>query len=194
MLTIFNYVTKNKIKKFKVCINVKLNFYKYKKIGYNVFRSFTMRIDRKIVLYSLSGIILVGILVFGYFYFQREKDYESTNICLNDELVAKLIHENVNPFSKFKFIKQRNNDCNKLLKENKETVMYSKKEEYCKILDDSTVSTILLVNTYVNEMYDRESASKVLKETLPLMVPYNYCSSYMDNMINLIILKKKMGL
>ena len=43
-------------------------------------------------------------------------------------------------------------------------------------------------------MYDRESASKDLQDTIDLMTPYNYCPEYMDNMVNLIKLKKRLGL
>ena len=139
-------------------------------------------------------IILIILICAGYVYKTNQDNVASINICQDDELVIKLIEQNINPFSKFKFIKKRNSDCNILLKENKEDAIKSRDEKYCSILDSSTNSIILLVNTYVHEMYDRESASKEFRNTTPLMTPYDYCPQYIDNMIDLIQLKKRLGL
>ncbi len=149
---------------------------------------------RKPIIISLSVILCAGILWGAYMYKIQQDNIEKQNICEDDELVLKLIEQNINPFSKFKFIKKRNADCNMLLINNKEKALKSQDDKYCSILDSSTVSIILLVNTYVHEMYDRENASKEFKTTIPLMTPYNYCPKYFDHMITLIKLKKRLGL
>lgn len=148
----------------------------------------------KLIIIVLS-VLLVGALGWGaYLYMVNQKSIEQINICQDDELVARLIVNNVNPFSKFKFIKKRNSDCNVLMVVNKDDAINTKSEKYCSVIDSSSVSLILLINTYVNDMYDRESASAVFKKTTPLMIPYNYCPQYMDNMIDLIKLKRRLGL
>lgn len=140
--------------------------------------------------------ILVGFIVFNvYLYFSNQITYQNVNICQDDDLIVKLISKNINPFSKFKFIKKRNDDCNQLLVQNEVSLKDAQNSsEACLVLNSSTNSVSMLVLTYVNEMYDRESASKELLDTIDLMTPYNYCSEYMDNMINLIKLKKRLGL
>lgn len=140
--------------------------------------------------------ILVGFIVFNvYLYFSNQITYQNVNICQDDDLIVKLISKNINPFSKFKFIKKRNDDCNQLLVQNKVSLKeVQNSSEACSVLNSSTNSVSMLVLTYVNEMYDRESASKELRNTIDLMTPYNYCPEYMDNMINLIKLKKRLGL
>ena len=140
--------------------------------------------------------ILVGFIVFNvYLYFSNQITYQNVNICQDDDLIVKLISKNINPFSKFKFIKKRNDDCNQLLVQNEVSLKDAQNSsEACSVLNSSTNSVSMLVLTYVNEMYDRESASKELRDTIDLMTPYNYCPEYMDNMINLIKLKKRLGL
>ena len=140
--------------------------------------------------------ILVGFIVFNvYLYFSNQITYQNVNICQDDDLIVKLISENINPFSKFKFIKKRNDDCNQLLVQNEVSLKDgANSSEACLVLNSSTNSVSMLVLTYVNEMYDRESASKDLQDTIDLMTPYNYCPEYMDNMVNLIKLKKRLGL
>lgn len=140
--------------------------------------------------------ILVGFIVFNvYLYFSNQITYQNVNICQDDDLIVKLISKNINPFSKFKFIKKRNDDCNQLLVQNEVSLKDAQNSsEACSVLNSSTNSVSMLVLTYVNEMYDRESASKELRNTIDLMTPYNYCPEYMDNMINLIKLKKRLGL
>ena len=146
----------------------------------------------------LIFIIIICIVLLGgwsgYIYFLNQKSYEQANICQDDDLIAKLIVDNVNPFSKFKFIKKRNEDCNIMLINNKEDAIEKKDNSLCTVLDSSTNSVTMLVYTYVNDMYDRETASKELKNTSTLMTPYNYCPEYFDNMITLIKIKKRMGL
>ena len=140
--------------------------------------------------------ILVGFIVFNvYLYFSNQITSQNVNICQDDDLIVKLISENINPFSKFKFIKKRNDDCNQLLVQNEVSLKDgANSSEACLVLNSSTNSVSMLVLTYVNEMYDRESASKELRDTIDLMTPYNYCPEYMDNMVNLIKLKKRLGL
>lgn len=140
--------------------------------------------------------ILVGFIVFNvYLYFSNQITYQNVNICQDDDLIVKLISKNINPFSKFKFIKKRNDDCNQLLVQNEVSLKDAQNSsEACLVLNSSTNSVSMLVLTYVNEMYDRESASKELRDTIDLMTPYNYCPEYMDNMVNLIKLKKRLGL
>ena len=140
--------------------------------------------------------ILVGFIVFNvYLYFSNQITYQNVNICQDDYFIVKLISENINPFSKFKFIKKRNDDCNQLLVQNEVSLKDAQNSsEACLVLNSSTNSVSMLVLTYVNEMYDRESASKELRDTIDLMTPYNYCSEYMDNIVNLIKLKKRLGL
>ena len=140
--------------------------------------------------------ILVGFIVFNvYLYFSNQITYQNVNICQDDDLIVKLISKNINPFSKFKFIKKRNDDCNQLLVQNEVSLKDAQNSsEACLVLNSSTNSVSMLVLTYVNEMYDRESASKELLDNIDLMTPYNYCPEYMDNMVNLIKLKKRLGL
>ena len=148
----------------------------------------------KLIVISSVVLVVAGVLWGAYIYKISHDEIAKVNICQDDELVFKLIEQNINPFSKFKFIKKRNSDCNALLISNKDDAIKFKKQEYCSILDSSTTSIILLVNTYVHEMYDRESASKEFKNTTPLMTPYDYCPQYVDNMLKLIQLKKRLGL
>ncbi len=119
---------------------------------------------------------------------------DGMNICQNEMLINKYIDKNSNPFSKFRFIKKRNSDCRELLVANKEEAVKKHDEKYCSYLDSSTNSLLVLIHTYVHEMYDRETASKELKLMTPLMTPYEYCPQYIDNMITLITVKKKLGL
>lgn len=48
----------------------------------------------------------------------------------------------------------------------------------------------MLVLTYVNDMYDRETAAKELNKTVNLMSNLNSCPEYMDNMITLVKIEK----
>ena len=61
-------------------------------------------------------------------------------------------------------------------------------------MSSSTNSVSMLVLTYVNDMYDREAAAKELNKTVNLMSNFNSCPEYMDNMITLVKLKKRLGL
>lgn len=148
---------------------------------------------RKILL-SVGILVLIALGIWIYIHLKNENKIGQANICQDDVLVIKLIDNNANPFSKFKYIKKRNDDCKLLLYENKENALKFQKQDYCPVLDSTTSSVTVLINTYVHEMYDRESASKALKTTVPLMTPYNYCPQYMNNMITLIQLKKRLGL
>ena len=51
-------------------------------------------------------IILIILICAGYVYKTNQDNVASMNICQDDELVIKLIEQNINPFSKFKFIKK----------------------------------------------------------------------------------------
>lgn len=150
--------------------------------------------------YKKLCFILIGILVlllagYGvYSYKVTQTKIEEQNICADDELIARLIVENSNPFSKFKFIKKRNTDCKVLLITNRDDAQEHKSVEFCPVLDASTNSVTMLIHTYVNDMYDRESASKELKKMVPLMTPYDYCPQYFSNMITLVKIKKRLGL
>ena len=145
-------------------------------------------------------LISVGILAliacgFGiYNYILTHSEIEKINICQDDDLISKLIVQNANPFTKFKFIKKRNTDCKVLLINNKEEAIQKQNAELCSSIDASTNSVTMLIHTYVNDMYDRENASKEFNNMVPLMTPYNYCPQYMTNMITLIKLKKRLGL
>jgi hypothetical protein len=81
-----------------------------------------------------------------------------------------------------------------LLIDNKEDAVTNRNENFCPALDASTNSVSLLVHTYVNDMYDRENASKELKKMVSLMIPYDYCPQYYGNMLTLAKLKKRLGL
>lgn len=150
--------------------------------------------------YKKSFFVLIGFLVFlliGYAFYHHkvtQANLEEHNICVDDDLIARLIVKNSNPFSKFKFIKKRNSDCKVLLIANKTSAQKQKNEKYCPLLDASTNSVSMLVYTYVNDMYDRETASKELKNVIPLMMPYDYCPQYFNNMIMLAKMKKRLGL
>lgn len=150
--------------------------------------------------YKKFYFVLIGILVFlfiGYAFYNHkvtQANLEEHNICVDDELIARLIVENSNPFSKFKFIKKRNSDCKVLLVTNKPEAQEHKNEEFCPVLDASTNSVSMLVYTYVNDMYDRETASKELKNVISLMMPYDYCPQYFNNLITLAKMKKRLGL
>jgi hypothetical protein len=151
--------------------------------------------DYKKLYLTLIGILIVSLISYGvYSYKVISKDVEVKNICADDDLIARLIVDNSNPFSKFKFIKKRHTDCKILLINNKDDAEEFKNEEFCPYLDASTNSVAMLVHTYVSDMYDRETASKELKSLIPLMTPYDYCPQYYNNMLTLVKLKKRFGL
>ena len=152
-----------------------------------------MMIKKKRLVYIIFSIIF---LLFGsvLFYHSKQSSVEEQNICMDDELIANLIVKNINPFSKFKFIKKRNADCKVLLIKNKDEALSTQKEDFCPMLDASTVSVSVLIKAYVDDMYDRESASKELKNMIPLMLPYDYCSQYYSNIETLVKMKKRLGL
>lgn len=161
----------------------------FKKMLYNEY----MR-DNKLIL-IITVIFILILCAFGIYKYQASQtNLNEQNICLDDELIARLIDQNANPFSKFKFIKKRNTDCKVLLITNKEEALEKQNTDFCSFLDASTNSVSLLILTYVNDMYDRETASKEYKAIVPLMTPYNYCPQYLDNMYTLIKIKKKLGL
>lgn len=172
---------------YKVCINVNLAY--YKKMVYNVSMDYK---KLSFILIGILGLLLVGYGIYNYRVIQA--NIEEKNICVDDELIARLIMDNSNPFSKFKFIKKRNTDCKILLITNKPEAQEHKKEEFCPVLDASTNSISMLIYTYVHDMYDRETASKELKKMVPLMTPYDYCPQYFNNMITLVKMKKRLGL
>ena len=148
--------------------------------------------NRKFFVIILGVMILLG----GYlwFYYFNQTAVEEQNICMDDELIADLIVKNINPFSKFKFIKKRNSDCKVLLIKNKDDALNTQKADFCPMLDASAASVSMLIKAYVDDMYDRESASKELKNMIPLMLPYDYCSQYYSNVETLIKIKKRLGL
>lgn len=156
-----------------------------------------MKINYKKVLSVGSVVLIVSFSVYYfYIYYLNQKTYEKLNICQNDDLIVKLISKNINPFSKFNYIKKRNQDCNTLLIENKYNLinLQEPNQEVCSVLSSSTNSVSMLVLTYVNDMYDRETAAKELNKTVNLMSNLNSCPEYMDNMIILVKLKKRLGL
>ena len=146
-------------------------------------------------LFILIGLLVLILVGYGIFlHTANMAEIEEQNICTNDELVAQLITGNSNPFSKFKFIKKRNNDCKALLISHENDALDHKNNGFCPILDASTNSITLLIYTYVNDMYDRETASKELKSLFPLMAPYDYCPQYSKDMTTLVKIKKRFGL
>lgn len=173
---------------------LKYNLYFY--ICYNEIQIGVSMIKYLKVFLCLVMIALLCFIAFNvYLYFSNQITYQNVNICQDDDLIVKLISKNINPFSKFKFIKKRNDDCNQLLIEKiGNTIQSYDSQETCGLLNDTTNSVSMVVLTYVNGMYDRESASKELRKTIDLMTPYNYCPEYMENMITLIKLKKRLGL
>ena len=150
--------------------------------------------------YWKSLAIALGILVllWGFFgiknFIISRQQIEISNICQNEELLAKLITKNINPFSKFKFMKKQSNDCRVLLAENTPEASENQPQNLCSILDAATSSVAIVVNTYVNDLYDRPSAAKELKTTAKLMTPYIYCPQYYPNMLILVEIKQKYGL
>ena len=150
--------------------------------------------------YWKSLAIALGILVLLWSFFGiknfiiSRQQIEITNICQNEELLAKLITKNINPFSKFKFMKKQSNDCRVLLAENTPEASENQPQNLCSILDAATSSVAMVVNTYVNDLYDRPSAAKELKTTAKLMTPYSYCPQYYPNMLILVEIKQKYGL
>lgn len=145
-----------------------------------------------LVIASLFLVLLAGFALVKYH--NNNKAIDNTNMCQDDALIFKLIDDNVNPFTKFKFIKKRNEDCKSLLRINREDALKYQKEQFCSYLDSSTNSLTVLINAYVHEMYDRESASKAFHDMTPLMTPYEYCPQYINDMITLIKIKKRLGL
>ena len=143
----------------------------------------------------LLSVIIITIVAFTAVHIKGgHNDAENLNMCQDNALVLKFIEQNKNPFSKFKFIKKRNEDCKTLLNDNKDDAVRYKKEEFCSILDSSTNSLTVLINAYVHDMYDRETASRELRSMTPLMTPYDYCPQYIDDMITIISIKKRLGL
>ncbi len=167
----------------------KCKYCKIYKIVYNI------NMNYKNLCFILIGVLVLLLAGYGlYNYRITQATLEEQNICADDELIARLIVDNANPFSKFKFIKKRNTDCKVLLVNNKEDAQEHKNEDFCPFLDASTNSVTMLILTYVNDMYDRETASKELKKMVPLMTPYDYCPQYFNNMVNLVKVKKRLGL
>ena len=78
-----------------------------------------MNIYLKIFSYLVVFLFIAFLGANIYLYYANQITYEKVNICQDDELIVKLISENINPFSKFKKKKKRNKDCNQLLVENK---------------------------------------------------------------------------
>lgn len=153
-----------------------------------------MNKNLKILLFSVLALFVIFSIIQLFRYHKYQKTVAQYNICQDEVLIFKLIDNNVNPFSKFKFIKKRNDDCKTLLTDNKEEAIKLQKQEFCSYLDSSTNSLTVLINAYVHEMYDRDTASKEFKLMTPLMTPYDYCPQYMNNMITLIKIKKRLGL
>lgn len=93
-----------------------------------------MMIKKKRLVYIIFSIIF---LLFGsvWFYHSKQSSVEEQNICMDDELIANLIVKNINPFSKFKFIKKRNADCKVLLIKNKDEALSTQKEDFCPMLE-----------------------------------------------------------
>lgn len=148
----------------------------------------------KVAFWVIGIFLVIGAVVYAYNYKVSNSQVEKLNICQDNNLIAELIVKNANPFSKFKFIKKRNADCKTLLLNNKDEALQAQKEEFCSILDDSKSAAIMLIYSYVNDLYDRETAAKELDAIVPLMTPYNYCTQYIDNMIDLIKIKKRFAL
>lgn len=142
----------------------------------------------------IFGILIVILAGCFWVYNSKQATTAEQNICMDDELIADLIVKNINPFSKIKFIKKRNTDCKVLLITNKEEAEKSQKADFCPVVDASTASLTMLIYMYVDEMYDRESAAKELKNMLPLMLPYEYCPQFYPNIETLIKIKKRLGL
>ena len=153
---------------------------------------YNITMNKRALVIILGMVVLFGSWLFVYN--SKQAVVEEQNICMDDELIADLIVKNINPFSKFKFIKKRNADCKVLLIKNKDEALNTKKTDFCPMLDASTVSVTMLIKAYVDDMYDRESASKELKNMIPLMLPYDYCSQYYSNVDTLIKIKKRLGL
>lgn len=156
---------------------------------------YNVSMDYKKLCFILIGILVLLLAAYGvYSYKVTQANIEEQNICADDELIARLIVQNTNPFSKFKFIKKRNTDCKVLLITNKPEPQGEHNIEFCPVLDASTNSVSMLIYTYVHDMYDRETASKELKKMVLLMTPYDYCPQYFNNMITLVKMKKRLGL
>ncbi len=153
---------------------------------------------KKNIIKCLTVLVLVVLAGFAGVYIYKNiqitRSAGELNICINDELIAKLIENNKNPFSKFKFLKKRNNDCKVLLISNKDEATEKQNNAMCPILNGSTSSIIMLTDAYVNNMYDRETASKEMNLMLNLMTPYNFCDDYYNDIMTLITLKKRLGL
>lgn len=153
-----------------------------------------MKVQIKVLLVALI-LVLLATTGFGVYNYYKELNVITTaNICQDDDLIAKLIVNNKNPFSKFKFLKKRNADCKALLITNKEEAVAKQDTEACSVLDYSTNSITMLVYTYINDLYDRETASKELKSMVELMIPYDYCKQYYPDMLTLVEIKKRLGL
>ena len=60
----------------------------------------------KILLFSASLVLIVFLGFRLYKYHSYQQTIEQYNICQDDVLIYKLIENNINPFSKFKFIKK----------------------------------------------------------------------------------------
>jgi hypothetical protein len=149
---------------------------------------------KKLIIIAIGTFVFISLVFGAYKYHFEQQALVIQNICEDDELIARLIVDNANPFTKFKFIKKRNIDCKVLLINNKEEALNNQNQNFCSVLDASTNSLTMLIHTYVDGMYDRETASKEYKNMIPLMVPYNYCPNYLNDLYTLINIKKRLGL
>lgn len=148
----------------------------------------------RITLICLAVTVAVSASIVLWKCFNEISKVNSKNICSDYDIIPQVIIENRNPFTKPFFLKKRNNDCKELLITDKEKALKDHDNEKCEILDDSESSVMMLVNFYVDEMYDRENASKEMNEMINSMLPYDYCENFYPHMISLMDMKRRLGL
>ncbi|MFI3300194.1 MAG: hypothetical protein R3Y28_02115 [Candidatus Gastranaerophilales bacterium] len=148
---------------------------------------------KKLLLIAFICYVTVYSSIQTYNHYLEIQIITAQNICQDEELIARLVSKNINPFNKLNFLVKRNDDCKTLLANSTKDAQ-RKTKEICTVLDSSKGSVLTLINTYIKDLYDREQAARELKIMVKLMTPYDYCDQYYDTLVDMVIFKKKFAL
>lgn len=148
----------------------------------------------KVALIILAITLVVSAGCIAWKCYTQISRVNSKNICSDYDIIPQVIINNHNPITRPLFLKKRNNDCRQLLDNDREIAVKERHNDKCEILSSSRNSVVMLVDFYVNEMFDRENASKEMNAMIKDMLPYDYCENYYTNLTPLIDLKRRLGL